>query len=247
MALIPHIAETGHVAAELAGVLPATYLVGMVARCMWQLRSPRRLLGHRLPRRRAGVPAADFQALMASFPSGVAIVTATGSDGKPYGMTCSSLCSVALTPPTLLVCMRNGSPTLDAVLARAAFTVNLLHDRARSVADLFASGKPDRFDQIAWRYDDSAGGPHLIEHAHAIADCDVAGTALFGDHVVVFGEVARVSRRPDDDPAPLLYGLRQYSSWASTPAEGSAANAVRTTEWANSWPARTRREHDSVR
>src|SRR6266540_7393763 len=119
MALIPHIAETGHVAAELAGVLPATYLVGMVARCMWQLRSPRRLLGHRLPRRRAGVPAADFQALMASFPSGVAIVTATGSDGKPYGMTCSSLCSVALTPPTLLVCMRNGSPTLDAVLARS--------------------------------------------------------------------------------------------------------------------------------
>jgi flavin reductase (DIM6/NTAB) family NADH-FMN oxidoreductase RutF len=172
MALMPHVTETGHVAA------------------------------------------ADFQALMASFPSGVAIVTANGGDGKPYGMTCSSLCSVALTPPTLLVCMRNGSPTLDAVLTQAAFTVNLLHDRARPAADLFASGKPDRFDQIAWRHNEAAGGPHLIEHAHTIADCDVAGVAFVGDHVVVFGKVARVSRRPDD-PKPLLYGLQQYSSWAS--------------------------------
>jgi hypothetical protein len=41
---------------------------------------------------------------------------------------------------------------------RAAFTVNLLHDRARPAADLFASGKHDRFDQIAWRHDDAAGG-----------------------------------------------------------------------------------------
>ncbi len=161
------------------------------------------------------IAAADFQALMASFPSGVTIVTAHGEDGKPYGMTCSSLCSVALTPPTLLVCMRNGSPTLEAVLVRGAFTVNFLHDRARPAADLFASGKPDRFDQIAWRRHDSAGGPHLIEYAHAIADCDVAGVAFVGDHVVVFGKVARVSRHPDDDPTPLLYGLRQYSSWAS--------------------------------
>lgn len=102
-------------------------------------------------------------------------MTAVGGDGKPYGMTCSSLCSVALTPPTLLVCLRGGSPTLDAVLVRAAFTVNLLHDRARPAADLFASGKPDRFGQIAWRHDDAAGGPHLIEHAHVIADCDVSG------------------------------------------------------------------------
>ena len=43
---------------------------------------------------------------MASFPSGVTIVTAAGGDGRPYGMTCSSLCSVAMTPPTVLVCLQ---------------------------------------------------------------------------------------------------------------------------------------------
>jgi amino acid adenylation domain-containing protein len=165
--------------------------------------------------RRAVVTPAEFRTLMASFPSGVTIVTAAGGDGRPHGMTCSSLCSVAMTPPTLLVCLRDGSPTLDAVLARAAFTVNLLHGRARPAADLFASGKPDRFDRVTWRHDDAAAGPHLIEHAHVIADCDVSGTALVGDHVVVFGTVVRVSRGVNDEPIPLLYGLRQYSSWAA--------------------------------
>src|SRR5260370_35239820 len=105
------------------------------------------------------IAAADFQALMASFPSGVTIVTAHGEDGKPYGMTCSSLCSVALTPPTLLVCMRNGSPTLEAVLVRGAFTVNFLHDRARPPPALFAPGKPDAFAHTPGRRHHSAAGP----------------------------------------------------------------------------------------
>ncbi|HEX6526495.1 MAG TPA: flavin reductase family protein [Streptosporangiaceae bacterium] len=192
----------------------------VVVLAAWLASSAGRSPDRRRSGRRAGVTAGDFRALMASFPSGVAIVTADGGDGKPYGMTCSSVCSVALTPPTLLVCMRKGSPTLDAVLGRDAFTVNLLHDRARSGADLFASGNPDRFDQIPWLRNDSPGGPHLIEHAHTIADCDVTGRALVGDHVVVFGKVARISRR-HDDPTPLLYGLRKYTSWAWAAANAS--------------------------
>src|SRR4051794_37918083 len=110
--------------------------------------------------------AADFRALMSAFPSGVTIVTAQGSDAQPCGMTCSSMCSVAVSPPTLLICLRDTSPTLDAVLGGAAFTVNLLHDKARLAAELFASGAPDRFDRIPWHRDGAAGGPHLTEHAH---------------------------------------------------------------------------------
>jgi flavin reductase (DIM6/NTAB) family NADH-FMN oxidoreductase RutF len=149
---------------------------------------------------------------MAGFPSGVSIVTAQGGDGLPYGMTCSSLCSVAVDPPTLLVCLRAASPTLAAALGGACFALNLLHDGARPVAELFASGLADRFDRIVWRLDGPARGPHLVEDAHAIADCDVAGTTRVADHVVVFGQVRRVLR-PRAEPVPLLYGLRRYASW----------------------------------
>lgn len=214
--------------AEISGTVLFAAVV-VITLLTTAMKGPARTLFRRqLTRRRGQVPATDFRALMSAFPSGVAIVTAGGGDGKSYGMTCSSLCSVAIAPPTLLVCLRKGSPTLAAVLGRAAFTINLLHDQARSVAELFASGAPDRFERITWRRDDDAGGPHLIDHAHAIADCNVVSSTLVGDHVVVFGQVARVSQRPAELASPLLYGLGQYSSWPAS-AVGAAAHAPAAT------------------
>ncbi|MFI5943115.1 flavin reductase family protein [Streptomyces uncialis] len=153
-----------------------------------------------------------FRALMAGFPSGVAVLTATDPDGgRPWGMTCSSVCAVSLAPPTLLVCVRTGSPTLDAMLRRSAFAVNLLHDGARATAELFASGAPHRFDQVRWEYPVTGGGPHLVEDAHTVADCEVSGHQVVGSHAVVFGEVTAVHHR--SPPRPLLYGLRRYAAW----------------------------------
>ncbi len=164
------------------------------------------------------VPQSGFRELMAQFPSGVAVVTTVDSDGAPRGMTCSSVCSVTPLPPTLLVCLRHGSPTLDSVLERNRFTVNILHVEGQPVAELFASGDPDRFDRIRWHLADDAGGPHLADYAHAIADCRVAHTEHVGDHVVVFGEIYRF-RTHDERPA-LLYGRRRYGAWPEHETNG---------------------------
>ncbi|MFF3671281.1 flavin reductase family protein [Microtetraspora malaysiensis] len=159
----------------------------------------------------ATVDPVRFRTLMSTFPSGVAVVTAMDPDGHPRGMTCSSVCSVALDPPTLLVCARRLSPTLRAMLRLSLFAVNLLHARARATAELFASGAVNRFDRVRWHADPSYGGPHLVDAAHAIADCQITRTVEAGDHVVVFGEVYEIEQCA---PAvPLLYGLRAYSSW----------------------------------
>lgn len=151
-----------------------------------------------------------YRAMMCRFPTGVAVVTTLDDDGTPRGMTCSSVCSVTLEPPTLLVCLRNGSPTLDAILRSGTFAVNLLHDRAQAVAQLFASGNPDRFELVDWHDDPTTAGPHLVADAHTIADCRVARTEQVGDHVVVFGQTHTVTERHG---APLLYGLRAYHAW----------------------------------
>ncbi|WP_329025202.1 flavin reductase family protein [Streptomyces sp. NBC_00690] len=152
-----------------------------------------------------------FRSMMSGFPTGVAVVTATDSQGRPWGMTCSSLCSATLDPPTLLVCLRAASPTLAAVVSSGGFAVNLLHDGARATAELFASGCQNRFDRVGWFQDEANAGPHLWTDAHAVADCEVERTVPVGDHVLVFGRVLTVEQRPD--LLPLLYGLRRYSSW----------------------------------
>jgi flavin reductase (NADH) len=154
--------------------------------------------------------AADVRRLMVGFPTGVSVVTALAQDGTPWGMTCTSLCSVAPDPPTLLVCLRGNSPTLAAVLDSASLAVNLLHRGARSTAELFASGAPDRFDRVPWVAAPN-GGPHLTEAAHTIADCAVSADHAVGDHVVVIAELVAVTSVRA--PVPLLYGMRRYGSW----------------------------------
>ncbi|BBC31506.1 hypothetical protein SGFS_028000 [Streptomyces graminofaciens] len=154
----------------------------------------------------------EFRSLMAGFPTGVAVATAFDVTGRPRGMTCSSLCSVVLDPPTLLICMRHGSATLEAVEGRRAFAVNVLHGGGQPVAELFASGAPDRFDRVSWTTPPAACGPHLPDAAQSVADCEAVRTERIGDHTVVFGEVLGVTSYPSDD-GPLLYGLRRYATW----------------------------------
>ncbi|WP_241779681.1 flavin reductase family protein [Streptomyces natalensis] len=166
---------------------------------------------------RPTVTPTQFRTLMSTFPAGVAVVTASEPGGPLRGTTCSSVSSVSTEPATLLVCLQQDSPTLAALLGAASFAVNLLHDQAEAVAELFASRVTDRFDQVRWRHEPCFGGPHLFDGAHTIADCRVAGTALVGDHVVVFGEVFQVSTPAGPSPNPLLYGLRSYWSLGPVP------------------------------
>jgi flavin reductase (NADH) len=153
----------------------------------------------------------DLRPFMSGFPTGVAIVSTFDGGDRPWGMTCTSMCSVTLSPPMLLVCLRQGSPTLRALLTTGAFSVNLLADHAQPAAALFASGAPDRFDRVTWDRPVSAGGPHLYRAAHAIADCRVDQHSLVGDHVMVLGEVVRTDQQSAS--APLLYGRREYAAW----------------------------------
>ncbi|WP_344265194.1 flavin reductase family protein [Streptomyces sodiiphilus] len=132
--------------------------------------------------------------------------------GDPRGMTCSSVCSVSLEPPTLLVCLRDGSPTLEAIMKSGTFALNLLHEDAQQTAELFASGNPRRFAMVAWEEGAGACGPHLVRDAHTVADCEVVLTQQVGDHRIVFGGTRRITHRLSR--APLLYGMRQFRSWS---------------------------------
>lgn len=159
-------------------------------------------------------PAVDIRRLMTGFPTGVSIVTATDEDGAQRGMTCTSLCSVALQPPTLLVCLRRDSPTRQAVCAVRGLTVNLLHDTARPAAEMFGAAVPDRFERLRWTQSPHGGGAHLVDDAHTIADCRVAHVQDVGDHTVVMAEV--VALHSLREPVPLMYGMRRYGAWGET-------------------------------
>ncbi len=149
---------------------------------------------------------------MSRFPTGVSVVTTVDRKGTPQGATCSSLSSVTLSPPTLLVCLRTGGGTLDAVRETGRFAVNLLHEDAERAAKVFAAPSVDRFAEVPWRAWLPYGLPHLHRDAFACAGCRVAAELLIGDHVIVVGTVTHITM---SGGMPLMYGMRRFLSWTA--------------------------------
>lgn len=155
------------------------------------------------------VPAHEHRHLMSFFPTGVSVVTAADRSGSPYGLTCSSLASICLQPPTLLASLTSGSATLKRALERGVFGVVLLHAEARDIAQLFATPGPDRFAGLDWS-PSPLGTPWLTAAMTAAADCEVARSVEVGDHTLLFGVVRNVEVCGG---TPLMYGLRDYGRW----------------------------------
>ncbi len=142
----------------------------------------------------------NLRAAMGHFATGVTVVSA--ADGaQRFGSTANAVSSVSLAPPLLLVCLRDESRTLAALLASGRFAVNVLHASQRALAERFA-----RRD-ASW-----AGVAHRdgrLDGALATLDCSVHDVADGGDHRIVVGRVLAVAH-PEEAAPPLLFYRGAY-------------------------------------
>src|SRR4029450_8412161 len=122
----------------------------------------------------------SFFDVMASFPSGVAIVTTVTEDGIPRGLTTTAVCSVSADPPTILVCVDLASRTLEALRVRRRFVVNFIGAGRSELCLLFASKAEDKFAAVAWEPTWS-GLPLLEEDALAWAECSTVHELVGGE------------------------------------------------------------------
>jgi flavin reductase (NADH) len=153
-----------------------------------------------------------FFDVMASFPSGVAIVTTTTAEGIPRGLTTSAVCSVSADPPTVLVSVDLGSRTLAALQERRAFAVNFIGAGRSDLCLLFASKVRDKFAHVPWT-PGSSGLPLLHEDALAWAECSTLQEVEVGDHVLLIALVEGGGIQPELEP-PLLYYRRSWGVWS---------------------------------
>jgi flavin reductase (NADH) len=154
----------------------------------------------------------SFFEVMASFPSGVAIVTTVAPDGAPRGLTTTAVSSVSAHPPTILVCVDLGSRTLAALRARRNFVVNFMGEGSSQLCLLFASKADDKFDRVSWR-PTSLGLPLLHEDVLAWAECSTVHDLEVGDHVILVARVDDGGVAPDLD-SPLMYYRRSWGVWS---------------------------------
>jgi flavin reductase (DIM6/NTAB) family NADH-FMN oxidoreductase RutF len=166
----------------------------------------------------------QFFEIMASFPSGVAIVTTTTSEGLARGLTTTAVSSVSADPPTILVCVDLASRTLAALRERRRFVVNFVRQGCSQLCMLFASKVDDKFAHVSWSETES-GLPLLHGDVIAWAECSTVHDLEIGDHVILVARVeAGAVSAPDE--SPLMYYRRSWGVWSPV-HEASEPDPVR--------------------
>lgn len=151
-----------------------------------------------------------FKQGMRTLASGVSIVSTMGDDG-PAGLLSTSVSSVSIDPPMLLVCINESASAHHRVQSSGAFCVNVLADTDQPIAERFGSAK-----MRAQRFRDRDWLP-LVTGAPALAgclasfDCKCVGNVEAASHTIFIGQVVGVKQWTEGEQ-PLLYWDGQYRS-----------------------------------
>ncbi|WP_313670049.1 flavin reductase family protein [Sandarakinorhabdus sp.] len=143
-----------------------------------------------------------FKAAMRRLAASVAIVVAKGNDG-PVGMAATSITSLTVDPPAVLVCV-NRMTSLHALLEPTApLSVNLLACHHQEISMAFGGGKPrsERFRVGDWQ--DAENGLPALADAQANLECVIDAMLAYGTHSIVIARVIRA--QVSDAVAPLIY------------------------------------------
>ena len=138
------------------------------------------------------VASADLRNAMGYYLTGVTIVTLTGPDKKPYGLTVTSFNSVSLSPPLILWSLDNRNDRLPMFQDAKGFAVNIMAADQLALCEKFAAAKNDRFSNCNWHF--GAYGQPLLENALASLECRPWAEYDGGDHTIFVGEVMSIEQ-----------------------------------------------------
>ena len=138
------------------------------------------------------VASADLRNVMRYYLTGVTIVTLTGPDKKPYGLTVTSFNSVSLSPPLILWSLDNRNDRLPMFQDARGFAVNIMAADQLALCEKFAAADNDRFSNCNWRF--GAYGQPLLENALANLECRPWAEYDGGDHTIFVGEVMSIKQ-----------------------------------------------------
>src|ERR1700751_2242773 len=152
----------------------------------------------------------DFRSALGTFATGVTIITASTSDGKPYGLTCNSFASVSLNPPLVLWSLGMFSQGLPIFQNASHFAVNVLGASQQALANKFAKSSDDKFTDVDWK--PGLGKAPLLAESVANFQCRSVNRYYGGDHVIFLGAVEAYSYSRQE---PLLFARGGYGRFVA--------------------------------
>ncbi|MFB6819658.1 flavin reductase family protein [Streptomyces sp. NPDC056347] len=161
-----------------------------------------------------------FKDAMALLAAPVSVITGRDSTGRRWGFTASSVSSVSLDPPLILVGIALSSSCHAAMSSAEEFTVNVLGKRHRPIAQRFATRGVDRFEAGEFGEWEGRTALPFLPDAKVLLRCGTVDVIRAGDHDLLLGTPLEIRTRDENTP-PLLWYRRDFHT--PVPAEPAEA------------------------
>lgn len=155
------------------------------------------------------VSSADFRSAMRHLAGGVSVIT-VGRGNDISGMTVTSVSSLSVDPPSLIVGINRSSSSWPFLKQYGFFGVNILNADQLDIAERF-TGKDglkgaERFAGAEWTA--RASGVPLLAGALAAIDCEVDDIVERHSHAIVIGRA--LAMKLSSRTAALAYWQGEY-------------------------------------
>lgn len=155
-----------------------------------------------------------FRSAMRELAGGVSVITASRGDERT-GLTVTSVISLSLDPPELLVSVNQNSSSWPFIKETGYFGVNVLSAELQPVAERF-SGKggirgEQRYEGAPWQRDHH--GVWVLPQALATFSCKVEDILIHHTHALVVGAVLCAHTQGQEN-GPLSYWRGRYGGFS---------------------------------
>lgn len=142
--------------------------------------------------------------------AGAVSVVTTGLGEARTGFTATSVASLSVDPPTIIVCLNRTSSSWPVVRENGAFCVNILSHQQSHIADRFAgrggAKGVERYEGARWGR--LTTGVLALSDALVAIDCELEEAIERHSHNILIGRVRALSVKSSAEP--LLYWHGAY-------------------------------------
>ena len=148
----------------------------------------------------------NFRKAMRSYIYSVSVMSSIDVKGTYNAITVSSVTSVSLDPPSLLVCINKTAGIHDSIEEGSSFCINLLNKNQEDISNLCSSFQEegDRFEGYQW----DLNGIPFLKDAQANIFCTVDKLISYHTHTIDIGHVT--DSKSNDEINTLTYVDGKY-------------------------------------
>ena len=148
----------------------------------------------------------NFRLAMRRYIYSVSIMSNKDNADNPNAITVSSVTSISMDPPSLLICINKSSRIHDTIQLGSKFCINLLNSNQQNLSNICSDEDmyDQRFKDKNWNLDDIP----FLQNAQANIFCKVDKLTSYHTHTIVVGLVEEANYA--DEISTLTYVDGEY-------------------------------------